>query len=720
MKHEKRIAMWFSAVAVMLVASVAIAYYVGWRVLSQTRTIEEHRVTIGLVQETLSTIKDAETGQRGYLITGEEAYLAPYTDAVAHAHDQLATLKGRVPADRLRSLQGTLEKKLAELNRTVELRRSGETDVATSIVKGDEGKRLMDSIRADAAELIRNEESILHKAQKSADRGTNFRTAVFVIVVGVNLIFLWWAFNQIQKEMYQRIAADKESRQQKDLLAVTLASVGDAIIVTDTGARIIYMNPVAETLTGWTMAEAAGKPCGKVFQIINEDSRATVESPVDKVLREGVIVGLANHTLLIRKNGEEVPIDDSGAPVREPDGAVRGVVLVFRDFSEHKEAERKLRHAKEELEAAAKAKDQFLATLSHELRTPLTPVLATLSVWETSEQLPQQVRSDVLMLRRNVELEARLIDDLLDLTKIVKGKLTLNPEVCDVHDLVQAVVQVYQSELHAKRLELAIALSADRRHVTADPARLQQVFWNILKNATKFTPEGGRITIASFNDENGRVHLSFTDTGIGMTPEVLAKIFQPFEQGTQETGRRYGGLGLGMSISKALMDAHGGVLSASSKGTSQGSTFTVSMLSVLAPSRSTTDSAPPASSSTKQFRKLRILLVEDHADSAMVVQRLLVQLGHAVEIRDSVAGATQLFGDGNIFDLLLSDIGLPDGTGIDLIREIRKQHQLPAVALTGFGMEEDINRCREAGFNAHLTKPVSFQKLEALLRDLAS
>ena len=343
--------------------------------------------------------------------------------------------------------------------------------------------------------------------------------------------------------------------------------------MTDVEGRITFLNEVAEQLTGLTHAQALQQPAAKVFNIINESSRQIVESPVDKVLRLGTIVGLANHTVLIRKDGTEVPIDDSGSPIRQPDGTIRGVALIFRDFSEYKAAENKLIDANKAMETANRAKDHFLAALSHELRTPLTPVLATLTTWEASDELPSSFLADVQMLRRNVELEARLIDDLLDLNRIVKGKLTLNLELVDAHELIQAVVTMFRSEINAKHLSVSTELTATRHYVKGASARLQQIFGNILNNATKFTEHEGHISIASADDTQGRIILTFKDDGIGMTPEVLSRLFQPFEQGADIN--RYGGLGLGMAISKSLVDIHAGILSAASDGPGQGSAFTV-------------------------------------------------------------------------------------------------------------------------------------------------
>ncbi len=310
-------------------------------------------------------------------------------------------------------------------------------------------------------------------------------------------------------------------------------------MVTDKDGRITFMNPVAEEVTGWKLSEAMGRPTSEVFRIVNEETREPVESPVAKVMKHGVIVGLANHTLLIRKDGSEIPIDDSGAPIRESNGDIRGVVLVFRDFSEHKQAEQDLRVARDAAESANQAKDQFLAMLSHELRTPLTPVLATLNLWEASEEVPQTLRPDVQMLRRSVELEARIIDDLLDLTRIARGMLAFSPENTDVHATLEFLVDLSRSDLQNKDLKLTLQLDALRHHVHTDAARLQQVFWNILRNAIKFTEEGGAITIATSNDQQHNIAVSISDTGIGMTADTLSKLFLPFEQADPTHNRQY-------------------------------------------------------------------------------------------------------------------------------------------------------------------------------------
>jgi PAS domain S-box-containing protein len=712
----------FAAMAVVLIVSVSAIYVMGVLTLQRTRHVVQHQVVIDHLQSALTTLVDAETGQRGYLLTGDDQYLQPYHDAVERIHGEIDLLRGLAGGGELdqsdiNKLVDLSNHKLRELDHTIDVRRSDGLDAALAIVRSGEGRVTMEAIRAHIRSLADQQRAELREAHRTADRFTYYRTGSFCFMTLLNLAFLAWAYGRIQAEMRGQDQTEHELRRQKDLTTVTLASIGDAVIVTDNTARVTFMNPVAEALTGWKLAEAERQPLTTIFRIINEQSRQTVENPVEKVLRLGSIVGLANHTLLIRRDGSEVPIDDGGAPIRDEHGQVHGVVLVFRDFTEYKEAEHKLIAAKRDAEAASRAKDQFLAALSHELRTPLTPVLATLTNWEGSARFNAEDQNDLTMLRRNIELEARLIDDLLDLTRIAKGKIQLNNEVVDMHDLLRSVQGICQSEINAKHLYAEMHLEASRHHVNADSARMQQVFWNILRNAAKFSDEGGRVDIRTSDDPDGRVRVTILDEGIGMTQETMDRLFQPFEQGQDDIVKRYGGLGLGMAISKALVDVQGGTIDAQSEGEGKGARFSVTMPTVTAPT-----SARPAAPDQRQScdgKEIRILLVEDHVDTARAMSRLLRSLGHQVETAATIRSALEM-ADGDHFQLIISDIGLPDGTGIDFIRQVRQRSSVPAIALTGFGREDDIARSREAGFTVHLTKPVNFQKLELIVQQVAS
>ncbi len=373
-------------------------------------------------------------------------------------------------------------------------------------------------------------------------------------------------------------------------------------------------------------------------------------------------------------------------------------------------ARRALHDALAKAEAANNAKDRFLAVLSHELRTPLAPVLATATLLLADPHLSPDLRESLEIIRRNVELEARLIDDLLDLTRVAKGKMPLTFSNVDAHVSIQHTIEICRSDIHRKRLELVTELFAERHFVQADSARLQQVFWNLVKNAVKFTPEAGRITIRSADDQE-RIRIDVSDTGMGIEPENLESIFNAFEQTGDTVTRHFGGLGLGLAISKALAEGQGGKLAAHSDGKGKGATFTIHLPSVPETKPSARQTPPPA---RDRSQRLRILLVEDHRDTAVVMSRLLRGLGHEVMTAPSVATSLQIAGE-HVLDLVISDLGLPDGSGLDLMKQLRERHSLPVIAVSGYGMEDDLRQTQEAGFIAHLTKPVNFSQVEAVL-----
>jgi PAS domain S-box-containing protein len=728
MKGLRGVRWLFAVMAILVISTTLITYFFGNRVLHLRALAVSHRNVIAESARLLAALTDAETGQRGFIITGDADYLAPYDKARARLPEIMAGLRKTQPIalrpETLKPIEQMCHNKLKELQRTITLRNENGFAAAAAQVREGRGNETMNRLREQIGRLQDQQEAALRTETSAADRATETRTMAFSLAALANLFFIAWAYRRIAREIKARETALTETKaeraevqRQKDLLATTLASIGDCVIVTDKIGRITFMNHVAEKLTGWTFNEARLRPTSDVFKIVNESSHEPVENPVDKVMKAGVIVGLANHTLLIRKDGTEVPIDDSGAPIRSSDGEICGVVLVFRDFSEHKENENKLKEAKEAAEKANKAKDQFLAMLSHELRTPLTPVLATLNLWEASDELSPSMHADAQMLRRSVELEARIIDDLLDLTRIAKGMLSFSPEDTDVHELIEYLVGMCHSEFRGKALGLSLHLDAEMHYVHTDAGRLQQVLWNIIKNAAKFTESGGEVSISTSNDEKRNITITVADTGIGMARETLSRLFIPFEQGEQFISRRYGGLGLGMAISSALVELLGGTLTAFSEGLSKGSTFSVSF-----PAKATAWIKPKPTELNGNKRSgegVKILLVEDHGDTSRALVRLLNKQGYEVQTADSVASGLEAVRNGE-FQLLVCDIGLPDGTGFQLMEEVRKYSRTPALALSGFGMEEDVAKSRLAGFEGHLTKPVNFQKLEAAIWQLTS
>ncbi|MGF7135024.1 PAS domain S-box-containing protein [Paraburkholderia sp. EB58] len=457
------------------------------------------------------------------------------------------------------------------------------------------------------------------------------------------------------------------------------------------------------------------------LEAVHADDREEIRQTWLKAVRSDA--GDYRHELRIRRHdGEYRWFDARIVAMRDSDGVVRKWFGSCTDIHPQREAieererllasEQAARHAAEE---ANRAKDRFLAMLSHELRTPLTPVLAGARVLELIPELPEQARSCVLMIRRNVELEARLIDDLLDLTRVANGKLRLSLETVDVHEVIDSVLELFRSEIQVKQQDVHVDKVAQHHYVLADRARLQQMLWNLIRNAAKFTPDGGHIYVRT-RDERMHVQISIEDTGIGIEPEQIGKLFNAFEQGNQNMTQQFGGLGLGLAITKALTDVHGGTVMAQSPGAHCGATFTITLPTATKPVEEAIVAAPTV---RHPAGPLTILLIEDHVDTAEVMAQLIRGLGHEVTVVGLVADALAATQSAS-FDLIVSDVGLPDGTGLDFIKAFREHADVPAVALTGFGTDEDVRRCLGAGFTSHLTKPVNFGQLEQLIESAAN
>jgi PAS domain S-box-containing protein len=401
-------------------------------------------------------------------------------------------------------------------------------------------------------------------------------------------------------------------------------------------------------------------------------------------------------------------VAERGRALLDASGEVIRFIGTMLDITEKKNAEILLNQAKNEAEEANRAKDRFLAMLSHELRTPLTPVLMTIASLRREPNLSDDLRRDLEVLQRNVELEALLIDDLLDLTKIAHGKLELHSDAVDVHGTIEHALSISAGDLIAKKIQVLRHFEAREHHCWADHARLQQVFWNLVKNATKFTPEGGRIEIATRNNKAHQIVIEISDTGIGIDPELLPKIFDAFEQGGKTITNKFGGLGLGLAISKRVVDLHAGTIEARSAGPGRGATFTVTLNAM-----ETSLLEGPVlylESESAPTQDARILFVEDHEDTARVLGRILRNAGFDVSHAATIEQARTLAA-GRRFDLLISDLGLPDGSGLDLMSSLRDVQAMTGIALSGFGTEDDIAASKAAGFAAHLTKPVDWERL---------
>jgi PAS domain S-box-containing protein len=699
-------------------------------------------------------------------------------------------------------------------------------------------------------------------------------------------------------------AAAALAEQLRASLDTTVRSIGDALIATNAKGEVTLMNQVAEAITGWSEAEARGRPLPEVFNIINEHTRAVAPNPVEKVLESGTIVGLANHTVLIGRDGRETPIDDSGAPIRAREGAIEGVVLVFRDVSERKREEsrraflvsattilaesleyertvarvaelvvprladwcavdlvveknrlpkrlavahvnpekvnlakelhakyppqmdsptgvpnvirtgrselyreipdellvagciddehlriaRELRlhsamvvplstgsgilgaltfvyaesgrvydeedlrfaedlahrcasaienariysseqEARRRADLANRAKDEFLAIVSHELRTPLNAIMGWAKLLSMGYMDERRQKSALETIERNSVAMAQLIEDLLDMSRVISGKLRIEAQQVDLVRVLDAATESVRPAALAKGIELAALVDSNVPPILGDATRLQQIVWNLLSNAVKFTSKGGRVELVLRRSGSG-LEIVVTDTGKGIAPDFLPRVFEPFRQEDVSPSRARGGLGLGLAITRQLVELHGGQITVHSEGEGHGATFTVTLpISVVTPKPDALERMvrqfEPSTDGFQRpehIRGLRVLVVDDDDDARRLVSVILEQCGCQVVTAQCVDEAMQTL-ESTHPDIMLSDIGMPGQNGYDLIRKVRdlpreRGGDIPAAAITAYARAEDRQRLLHAGYSIHLPKPVEPAELVAVVSTL--
>ncbi|HEX8195232.1 MAG TPA: ATP-binding protein [Pyrinomonadaceae bacterium] len=534
-----------------------------------------------------------------------------------------------------------------------------------------------------------------------------------------------------------RRQAEKHLREQREWLRVSLASIGDAVIATDVSGCVNFINPTAETLTGWSSAEAEKKSFDDVFKIINEDTNEPVESPFATVMRLENVIELSNHVSLKTKDDKTIPIENSASPIKDADGKIIGVIVVFHDVSERRRAARERerlleseRHARSEAEAANRLKDEFLATVSHELRTPLNAILGWSALLNRGNLEEEAKITALEVIERNAKAQAEIISDILDVSRIITGKLRIKAEPIEPSQIIEAAIETLRPAIDAKAIDLRVSLDADTGFVSADADRLQQIIWNLLSNAIKFTPEKGRIEVDLKRDDS-HLEIAVRDNGIGIEPEFLPHVFERFRQADSSTTRVHSGLGLGLAIVRYLVELHGGEVRAESGGIGKGATFTI-VLPIATEPASPTLPANGSSGKNKEANSisakktdltgLRVLVVDDEPDTLEILRAALTSYGANVRTAISASLALETFLVWKP-DVLISDLGMPNEDGYSLIRKIRalkpEEGGVPAAALTAYVREEDRLRALDAGFQTHIPKPVDPDKLAAEVASLA-
>lgn len=869
-------------VIALLAVNVAITSRNIRELKDDTQRVAETYETIASLEGVVSIAKDAETGQRGFIITGNAAYLEPYYQAVANAKEAITTVDLLLKNDpqqqsRIAMLRNSLDSKLSELAQTIALRQNTGFEAAQQMVLTNQGKQEMDTIRAVVDQMIQTERGLLAGRSRQAARA--YQIAVFTsLLSGLLALSALLAFLiALRKYLNTRDEADATISEQAENLRTTLYSIGDAVITTDSNGAITNLNPVAESLTGWAKLEAIGQPLERIFRIVNESTRQIVPSPATRALREGTIVGLANHTILIAQDGFERPIDDSAAPIRTRSGAIAGCVLVFRDVSERRSQEKQLHDERErlriseqrfrqiadtmpqivwatrpdgyheyynrrwyeytgltaeesigsswnnpvhpadrqlaidrwnhslqtgepyeieyrfrsqagdyrwflgralpvrdeagqivrwfgtctdineakrmaaersqlaaDLAEADRRKDEFLATLAHELRNPLAPIRNGLQILrltgKQSGQVSEAAERVQAMMERQLTQMVRLIDELMDISRISRGKVELRCEQVEMSAVIGQAVETSRPAIEQAEQILTVTLPPDPIYLQADTVRLVQVFSNLLNNACKYSEPGSEIFLTMALDAvsesevlesevpeseaREEVVVSVRDTGIGISADMLPEIFELFTQvkgaferaSGQAAAPAQGGLGIGLTLVKQLVEMHGGSVRANSKGLGQGSEFVVRLPTIIEQRQTAEDNG----SKPQTMNARRILIVDDNEDSAMTLSMLFEMTGDETQTAHDglkALAAAETFQP----DVALLDIGLPEISGYEVARKIREQpwgETMVLVALTGWGQAEDRQKSKEAGFDEHMVKPVDHEALLQLLDEL--
>lgn len=697
--------------------AIAVSLVVGLTNLSQLaryrRAGTQSQAAATALQALLSALQDAETGQRGFLITGDTAFLAPYEQGGALVHTRIDSLRALLADDptllaRVSSIDRNATAKLGELQRTIELWREGKQTDAVAMVEAGRGKLLMDTLRAEIGAIWTLQQTEIRTLTNARER--SHRLVAISIGVGsvTALLFLLLVFAlQEQKDAVERKLAQTIDNQ-RERLRVTLSSIGDGVLTTDAMGRITFMNAVAESLTGYSQQEAVGRSFESIFVIVNEFSRAPVVNPITTVLERGIVVGMANHTLLIAKDGSERPIDDSAAPIRDETGKLAGVVLVFRDVTDARRREVVLLDSQRRLRAADARKDEFLAILSHELRGPLGPISNYLEIILRPETDAALARESALNMDRQLQQLVRLVDDLLDVNRVTLGKLELQLETIDLRSALNQAVDTARSAFTDKGVRLSLQMPVTAQFVRVDQARLRQVFANLLSNARKYTPQDGEVVVElRQQDKFATIHVR--DSGVGIPSDQLESIFGLFSQVTESRNLANDGLGIGLTLVRRLVEMHGGIVYALSPGPGLGSEFVVRLPLTDAPLRIPgEDRLNP-----KPTKPTTILVVDDNHDNADSLSVLLGIAGHTVLVAYDGESGIELAAR-NKPQVIVLDIGLPNLSGLEVCQRIRAQEwgRSPViVALSGWGQTSDIARSTEAGFDAHLVKPVPYESL---------
>jgi len=732
----------FTITLVLLLGIGLVTYTQIARLANSAAAVERSYRVLEILRELETRLIDAETGQRGFLLTQDPTYLQPYDASSKRIRDLLQALHNQTAREAEMSggvtqLTTLAEDKLDELHRTVTATEAGDPAGAVSIVKDGEGKRLMDQFRDTASSLMRLQERGLQLRRREEQRARIASQVVLIatIVLSLSLVGTGAIISRRFAERRQRLENEIAERAAAQValarLKAAVESANDAIVITEglldlPGPRIEYVNPAFTRMTGYTAEEALGRT-PRMLQGPNTDRGLLTRVRQDLLSQQN----FHGETINYRKDGSEFAVEWRITPLLDAEGKVTHWVAIQRDATDRRRSEEyreamllSERVARTEAERATRLKDEFVATLSHELRTPLNAIVGWASILKRDHS-PATIAQGVDVIERNARLQTQMVEDLLDMSRILSGKLRVELQKMDLPLVIDAAIASVKPTADAKGVRLESMLGS-AGPINGDPGRIQQIVWNLLANAIKFTPRNGKVQIA-LRKIHSQIEISVSDTGQGIRPEFLPFVFDRFRQADASITRRHGGLGLGLSIVKNLVEVHGGTVDARSPGEGQGTTLTVRLPMALAHLHESGEVSPATATllpeDVPDLHGLYILLVDDEVDARALARRVLEERGAQIISAGSVTEAIGAFVSERLPDVLVSDIGMPDQDGYDLIKHIRAMpgaaSRVPAVALTALARSEDRRRALLSGFQTHLAKPVEPAELVAVIASLA-
>ena len=735
---------WVMTASIVLLAGLgAMAAFQYTRLTAAYADIERSEQIGHAVDRLVAVLVNAETGYRGYLLTANPVFLEPYRGVDRAAHDAVVELTARLAPDEARRadlgrLAQLVDQRLLEMGTNLQLAEDGRHEEAVESVRAARGKQLMDDIRAIGGRLKAEEQSLAAARTRQAAASSQAARSFGLSAVVVAMLFslLTWALNRTMEQRRRELALETIARLEAERDAAASAldlqqseafnrsildNSADAIAVLSLQGEMTFLNRAGRSAFQITV-EPIWRPSPFV-DLWPHDAPAAA----DAVL--AALSGLERRFVASRHTATTPQWwDVIVTPVHDGSGRVDRLVATARDVTEQKRAEEERaallaseRHARSAAERAARLKDDFVSTLSHELRTPLNAILGWVGVLK-QDHSPETLARAVDVIDRNSRRQSQMIDDLLDMGRILSGKMRLDVQRVDLASVIEEAVLSALPSADARGVRLLTTLGS-ASIVRGDPGRLQQVVWNLLSNAIKFTPRGGQVQV-TLRKVNSHVHVQVSDTGAGIAPDLLHHVFDRFRQGDSSATRRHGGLGLGLSIVKSLVELHGGTVDVASDGENRGTTFTVRLPLALASAPADLDlEQKPAEPALASLRELRVLVLDDEEDAREVVRRLLEDAGAVVTTAASVPEALERLMNGFAPDVIVSDIGLPDRDGYDFIRSVRRMSPplstVPAAALTALARLEDRKRALLSGFQTHLAKPVDPAELVATVASLA-